>query len=278
MVELGHSQFFCTFSISLPAFRVHPGIFMSRLLHTLVIGAALIVLPLQSQAFLSIESDQIGAPQSGTSGLLSGAIDGHSGNTDFQDYSVGGRLHYQAGVTGMFVQGEYDQAKVNNQNIEEATWLHAGYQDEFQHGLAAEAFVDYLKNNFRDLGNRTQVGVGPRFTLDYTPDDRAVYAGLGVLHEWEDQQDISKDYWRLNTYLSYKRQITPQTRALFDAAWQPRLGHGDDFLAWTEVAVVVKMAASTDIKLGVKYSYDNKAAPGVKPDDTTYATSINYRF
>jgi putative salt-induced outer membrane protein YdiY len=275
MGELGH---LLHFPAQLPAFRVYPGIFMSRLLHTLAVGAALIVLPLQSQAFLSIENDEIGAPHAGTSGLLSGAIDGHSGNTDFQDYSLGGRLHYQAGVTGMFIQGEYDKARVQSQNIEEATWLHAGYRDEFQHGLAAEAFVDYLKNNFRGVGNRTQLGLGPRFTLDYTPDDRGVYAGIGILHEWENQADVNKDYWRLNSYLSYKRQLTPETRVLFDAAWQPRMGQSEDYLASSELAVVVKMATSADIKLGLKYSYDNRPVPGVKRDDTVYATSVNYRF
>ena len=250
---------------------------MFKTLPVALLGASLL-LPLPCLAFLGIESDQIDTPPQGSSGLVSGALDGHSGNTDYQDYSLGGRLHYQAGVTGMFLVGEYDSAHVDNQNIAENTWLHAGYQDEFQRGLAAEAFVDYTKNNFRLLENRTQVGVGPRFTLDYSPDQRGVYAGVGLLHEWLDQTDTSTDYWRLNSYVSYKRQLAPQTRVLFDAAWQPRLGNGSDFLANTEAAVLVNLGGSADLKVGVKYSYDNKPPVTVKPDDAVYSTSLSYRF
>ena len=244
----------------------------------LALVVASLLLPLPALAFLSAESDQLDTPAPGGSGLVAGALDGHSGNSDYQDYSAGGRLHYQAGVTGMFLVGEYDSARVNDQSIAENTWLHAGYQDEFQRGLAAEAFVDYQKNNFRLLDNRTQVGVGPRFTLDYEPDQRGVYAGVGLLHEWLDQADTSKDYWRLNSYVAYKRQITPQTRVLFNASWQPRLGNGSDFLASTEAALVVNLGGSADLKVGVKYSYDNKPPVTVKPDDAVYSTSLSYRF
>ena len=237
-----------------------------------------LLLPLPCLAFLSAESDQIGAPAAGGSALVSGALDGHSGNTDYQDYSLGGRLHYQAGVTGMFLAGEYNNARVNKEGLAENTRLHAGYQDEFQHALAAEAFVDFHKDNYRLLSNRTQVGVGPRFTLDYEPAERGVYAGLGLLHEWEDQADSNKHYWRLNSYVAYKRQLAPQTRVLFNAAWQPRLGNGSDFLASTEAALLVNLGGNADIKLGLRYSFDNRAPDTVKASDTQYSTSVSYRF
>lgn len=251
---------------------------MTRPIRTLALGAVLAALSAPSLAFVSIESDEIGAPAQGTSGQLTGALDGRSGNGSFQDLSMGGRLNYQAGVTSMFLAGEYDNAKVDHHNVEETSWLHAGYIDEFQHGLAAEAFADYLKDDFRLLDSRTQVGAGARFTLDYEPKQRGVYAGLGLLHEWEDQAGGDSDYWRLNSYLAYKRELNEHTGLLFDLYYQPRLNHANDYLVSSELGLLVKLATSLDLKLGVRYEYDNKAPAGVDSSTTRYTTSLNYRF
>lgn len=240
--------------------------------------ALILALPLTSQAYLSTESDQINTPASGVGGLVSGAIDGHNGNTDYQDYSIGGRVNYQAGVTGMSLAGEYDNARASNHRLAESTWLHGGYLDEFQRGLAAEAYLDFQKNDFRQLNNRTQFGIGPRFTLDYDADQRVVYGGVGLMREWRDQANVNQGFWRLNSYLAYKRQIAPQTRLLVNAGWQPRLDRGSDFLTSLETAVLVNVAGSADLKVGLRYSYDNHTPPGVKADDTVYGTSFQYRF
>lgn len=250
---------------------------MKNLARTLVLGSTL-CLPLSGFAFVSVESDQIGTPAQGVSGQGSVAIDGRSGNTDRESYTVGGRLHYQAGDTGMFLLADHNRAKADDQEIEDNTWVHGGYRDEFQRGLAAEAFVDYLKDDFRWLENRTQLGAGLRFTLDEVANQRGIYAGVGALHEWEDQANADDHYWRLNTYLAYKRQLNEQTRILFNLSYQPQLDHGSDYLIGTEAAVLVKLATHLDLKVGVKYEFDNAAPAGIDEDDTRYMTSLNYNF
>lgn len=240
--------------------------------------ALALAFPLSAIAFESIESDQINAPAAGGSGGLSAAIDGRSGNTERGDYTVGGRLHYQARDTGMFVVAEHSRSKAEDTEIEDNTWLHAHYRDEFQRGLAAEAFVDHLIDNFRALDGRTQLGAGVRFTLAQTENERAVHAGIGILHEWEDQAGADDDYWRLNTYVSYKRQLNQQSRVIFNLLYQPSLNDSSDHLVTAEPVVVVALAQHLDFKIGVRFEHDSAAPSGIESDDTRYMTSLSYRF
>ncbi|HET8730815.1 MAG TPA: DUF481 domain-containing protein [Moraxellaceae bacterium] len=245
-----------------------------------VLGLVL-ALPLPAAAYESIESDTINIPDQGTQGNISAVLDGRSGNTVREDYTVGGRLDYRARETDMFVLTEHSHATAftdPQREVEDSTWAHAGFRDEFQHGLAAEAFVDARKDDFERLDLRTQLGAGTRFTLDYTPDVRAVYAGIGILHEWEDQAQTSEHYWRLNSYVTYKRQLNEQLRVLFNAAYQPRLGESDDYLLSTEAALLVKLAEHVDARIGVRWLFDSAAPTGIKSDDTRYVTAISLHF
>lgn len=249
---------------------------MHKTLHTLALGLCLATSP--ALAFMSVESETIGPLEQGGSGQLSAALDGRAGNTDRENVTVGGKLNYQAGDTTVFLLTEHNRGKAYDQETEDNTWAHARYRDQIQHGLAAEAFVDFLQDDFRLLDARTQVGAGLRFTMDQEANYRGLYAGLGLLHEWEDQAELSDNYWRLNSYLAYQRQLNEQTRILFNLFYQPSLDHGSDFLASAELAILVKLASALDLKLGAKHEYDRKAPAGIEREDTRYVTALNFRF
>lgn len=238
-----------------------------------------LALPTGALAFESIESDAINPPEAGASGNIRAALDGRSGNTKRSDYTVGGRADYRSRDTDMFVLVEHSRAKDSaNREIESNSWAHAHYRDEFKRGLAAEAFLDGQKDDFRLLDSRLQFGAGARFTLNYEPDERAVYAGIGLLHEWEDQAGRDDHYWRLNSYFAYKRQLNPQVRGLFNVHYQPSLEEGRDYLVGAELAALVKLATRLDLKLAVRHQYDGDAPAGIKSYDTTYVTALSLKF
>lgn len=237
-----------------------------------------LALPTAALAYETIENDAINPPPQGGTSSLSGAIDGRSGNTDRENYTIGGRADYRARETDMFVVVEHSRAKASDLEIEDSSWAHAHFRDEFQHGLAAEAFVEGRRDEFQLLDSRTQLGAGARFTLNYTPDVRAVYAGLGALHEWEDQAGIDDHYWRLNTYLVYRRQLNEQVRGLFSFYYQPSLDEADDYLITTEAAALVRLATHLDLKMGVRWMYDGESPMGIESDDTSYMTSLVLQF
>jgi hypothetical protein len=102
-----------------------------------------------------------------------------------------------------------------------------------------------------------------RFTLAYSENERAVHAGIGVLHEWEDQIGTDDHYWRLNTYISYKRQLNPQTRvSCSTCSISPVWMTAPTTLITAEPALVVGLAQHLDLKLGVKYQHDT-GEPGI---------------
>lgn len=239
---------------------------------------AALLLPAAASAYQSIETDAINPPDPGGTGSISGAIDGRSGNTDRENYTVGGRVDYRSRETDMFIVVEHSRAKAYDQEIEDSSWAHAHYRDEFQHGLAAEAFVDGRKDEFQLLDSRAQVGIGLRFTLNYTPDVRAVHVGIGPMHEWEDQAGVDQRYWRLNSYFVYRRQINEQLRGIFNVYYQPRFDEGKDYLVAAETAVLVKLAPRLDLKMGVRWMYDSESPVGIDADDTRYITSLNLSF
>lgn len=244
-----------------------------------VLGLAL-ALPLAAHAYESVETDTINVPDQGARGSLSAVLDGRSGNTDREAYTVGGRIDYRSRETDMFVLVEHSHATALSpeQEVEDSSWAHARFRDEFKHALAAEAFVDARRDDFQLLDQRTQLGVGVRFTLNYEENVRAVYAGLGALHEWEDQANADDHYWRLNPYAVYKRQLNEQLRLLFNAAYQPRLDEADDYLVSAELALLVKLAAHLDLKLGARWSHDSEAPAGIESDDTRYLTALRLHF
>lgn len=244
-----------------------------------------LALPLSALAFESVESDSINPPEAGASGNIRAAIDGRSGNTKRSDYTVSGRTDYRSRDTDMFVLVEHSRAKDRTSNeIEDNTWVHAHYRDEFKRGLAAEAFVDGLQDDFRLLDSRVQLGLGARFTLDYEPDNRAVYAGVGLLHEWTDQNNMTDHYWRANTYFAYKRQLNEQVRGLFNISYQPNLEKAKDYLVNAELAAIVKLATHLDLKIGVQHQYDGDVprspltGPLIKSYDTKYVTALTLKF
>lgn len=237
-----------------------------------------LLLPAAALAYQTVETDAINPPEQGGAGNITAAIDGRSGNTDRENYTIGGRVDYRARETDMFVLVEHSRAKAFDQEVEDTSWAHAHYRDEFQHGLAAEAFVDARQDDFQLLDERTQVGIGARFTLNYEPDVRAVHVGIGALHEWEDQAGVDEHYWRLNSYLVYKRQINSQLRGLFNLYYQPSLDEGSDYLVAAETAVLVKLATHLDLKLGARWQHDSESPTGIDADDTRYLTSLSLNF
>lgn len=238
----------------------------------------LCALPLGAHALTTVETAQIATPPQGSSGQVEAAINGRSGNTDFTEYTAGGRIDYQAHDTQMFVTGDYSQIRSHDAHIVDAGWAHAHYRDEFQHGLAAEAFVDYQQDNLRDLSNRTQLGAGVRFTMDYQPQERALYAGIGGLHEWQSQAGISDDYWRLNSYLTYKRQLSPDAHVLVGVSYQPRTDDWGNYLFQDYATIGIDVSSSLSLQLGIKHEYDNHVPSGIKQNDTQYTTALRLKF
>lgn len=247
---------------------------MRKLILALSLGASSL-----AQALVTVESDRVTPSPQGTQAELSAALDGRDGNTEREYFSAGLRLEHRIGDTTLLAAGEAQRSEVADRTIERSNWLRLGYRDELEADrFAIEAFADAREDDNQRLAHRYQLGAGARFTLDQVPDQRAIHAGLGALYEWEDQLGHETDYWRGNLYLSYKRQLSPQTRILLSSNYQPRLNQGSDFLWLNDLSVVVTAASRVEVILGMQHQHDSKAPSGFKDNDVRYSTGLRFKF
>ncbi len=236
-------------------------------------------MPLSALALETIENDSFSLPPEGSSGHLEAAYGGSSGNTNYNDFTAGGRLDYRADRTEMFITGDGEKLKADGSQVAYNSWLHAGFIDEYQRGLAAEAYLDHLQDDQRLLANRTQLGGGVRLTLDHVQNLRNIDFGLGVVHEWQAQAGVDNDYWRGNTYLSYLRQLTPQASLLLSVQYQPRTNDFGNYLIEDDAELGVKLSPQLSLQVGLHHEYDSWVPLSIiKHNDTRYETALRLQF
>ncbi len=244
-----------------------------------IITLLTLCMPLSALAIESIESDSLTPPAEGDSGHVEAAYGGRSGNSSYDAFTGGGRLDYRADRTLMFLTGDYTKVSANGAQAANTGWIHGGFIDEYQHGLAAEAYIDHLQDDQRQLANRTQLGGGMRFTLDQISNFRSLYMGLGALHEWQAQSGIDNDYWRANSYISYLRRLTPQATLLLSLQYQPRTSDWSNYLIEDVAEVGVTLSPMLSLQVGLRHEYDSWVAnPVIRHNDTLYETSLRLRY
>ncbi len=229
-------------------------------------------------ALETIDPAQINPLPAGGSGNLEASLSGYSGNSSESTLSSGGRLDYQANTTLMSLSGDYTRIRTGASQPVHQSWADAHYLDEFKHGLAAEAFVNYQDDLERSLANRTQAGAGARFTLDYEQDLRALYLDVDGLHEWQAQRYNSQDYWRGNLGITYKRQISPQAHFIADLRYQPKLSDWNNYNIYDDLAIDVNVTRAVSLNIGIRNEYDNTPPAYIHHNDTVYETGIRVQF
>jgi hypothetical protein len=123
--------------------------------------ALALLLPHSPLAFESIESDQLTTPAAGGSGGISAAIDGRSGNTERESYTVGGRSALSGTRHG---DAHRDRTQPQARPPIQKSKTIPGYMPATATSSSADwrqrPFVDHLADDFRLLDSRTQLGAG----------------------------------------------------------------------------------------------------------------------
>ncbi len=243
-----------------------------------IIALLTITFPLISHALETVDSNSIALPAAGGSGQVEAALNGFTGNTTENSLTTGGRIDYLANTTLMSVTGEFSKIRADHQQVVNTGWADAHYTDEFKHGLAAEAFLDYLQDDERFLANRTQAAAGVRLTLDYEPEQRALYLSLDGLHEWQSQAFNTQDYWRGNAGITYKRQISPQAHILASLRYQPKFSDWNNYNIYDVLELGVDINSALTLSAGLQHEYDSTIPAGIKHNDMVYQTALKLKF
>ncbi|MDZ4261443.1 MAG: DUF481 domain-containing protein [Pseudomonadota bacterium] len=240
---------------------------------------------LPANAIVNVENIRVGLTEPGLSGNLDLSFNGNRGNTNKDEYGIKGRIQNNSDKVTNFVVASYDYGEVSNVANTNKSFIHGRHVVQFQPERAWEAFLQGEKNEFARLSFRGLIGGGLRFTLAEVPDKLGLYLGAGAYWSREtlDQRigltdHGSENFARANLYVVYKHKLNSQLSLISTTYYQPRLSGASDFRALEQAGLAVKMTDKLSLKLSLDIAHDSRPPQSIKQTDTSYNTSLSYRF
>ncbi len=242
-------------------------------------------LPANASAIVNVENMRVGPAKPGISGNLDLRVNGKRGNTNKDEYGINGRIQNNSNKVTNFIVASYDYGEVSNVTNTNKSFIHSRHVVQFQPERAWEAFVQAEKNEFSRLSFRGLIGGGLRFTLAEVPEEVGLYLGAGAYWSREtlDQRTGltdhgTEEFSRANFYLVYKHKLNSQLNLISTTYYQPRLSETSDFRALEQAGLTVKMTDKLSLKLSLNIAHDSRPPQSIKQTDTSYNTSLSYRF
>lgn len=241
-------------------------------------------------AIANIESEKPGLPENGLKGNVSISLDGETGNSNERNYEVGMKLNYRNDNNMALLIAYKSYGETEGVEDDGDSFVHLRGIRLLSDRWAAEAFVQWAKDEFTNLTYRALLGGGGRYMALSKKDTFSLSLGLGAFREKEVLDLVSYEedtqIWRLNSYLSYNHQVNAQTHIVTTAYFQPSMDDSDDYRILWNVGLGVQMTESLSLELGYQLSHDSMPAQNLdvapiidnEKSNSIYATSINYHF
>ncbi len=216
----------------------------------------------------------------GTSLVLQGMLDGHTGNTSglTADGLVGGGV--ATGRHLMFGFASADYARLNGTLGVDKSFAHARYVYEIGPLLWWEAFAQAQSDYFQRIEIRDLLGTGPRFGL-YRSEELGVFLGVAYMFEHDvtttapgqtgEWQPIAE---RVSTYLTAHAKLQDGVDAVVTLYAQPRIDAPSDVRVLTDCGFVFKVGSRLSTSILFTGHYDSRPPPSVLPADTELKNSI----
>jgi Protein of unknown function, DUF481 len=218
--------------------------------------------------------------EEGTSFVLQGAFDGHTGNTSglTADGLVGAGVG--SGRHLAFVFGSADYSRLNGTLGVDKSLAHARYDYEILPWLWWELFAQAQSDYFQRIEIRQLLGIGPRFGL-YRDAQLGVFLGVAYMFEHDvttsgpgqtgEWQPVTE---RLSTYVTAHAKLSDGVEAVVTTYVQPRIDAPSDVRVLTECGFVFKVGSKLSTGVTFTGHYDSRPPPGVLPSDTELKNAI----
>lgn len=263
---------------------------MSRTVQTtlkyclLLIGLLLPLIPSAAQAIVNVEELRSASDGPLFKGQVDLSASGTTGNSDQVSVHTGMRLHWQRTRHDNLLIIDRSYGKSNGiRNINKA-FLHFRHGQHVSGRRTLEGFVQMESNEFSRMAFRGLAGTGVRLRLGNSDKNRN-FLGLGVFHEWE---QIEKDptlnektdstFWRFNQYLVLNYAFNERIRLVNTLYYQPKFSDIDDYRLLEEASVIIHLTDRLDLKQTLEIVHDSRPALTVEQTDTSYTTSLRYKF
>jgi len=200
-----------------------------------------------------------------------------TGNTEYLQVGVGGRLDARLGSHAGFVVGRMDLGRTDGASFVDRSFAHARVTTPLRDWLAAEAFTQIERNRQQRLDARTLVGAGLRAAV-VEADSAALAVGLTPMLEVEildealgGEQDAVV---RLSTYLSGRLAVGPRAAVSAVVYAQPRADVAGDVRVLGQAAIDVGLTRAVALRVRLNVRHDSRPPGEVERTDVSVENGL----
>jgi len=233
-------------------------------------------------AIMTIAPVNIGE-KPGVSGILKGSFETKRGNSDVDNYSAGLRAQYDNNSSYVlwsdfvFSYGQASGETNTNKTYGHIRFIHTLLDLK---PLNYETFIQSETNEFTNVKRRVLLGGGLRYHKNLKEFGN-FYLGIGGFYEginYLTQVNPSENNLRINTYISYTKAFTEETKVSYAMYYQPNTEDFNDYIVSNAVELQVLVYKTLYLNFVVYYDVDTKPAVGIEEIDFTQKTSFVYKF
>jgi putative salt-induced outer membrane protein YdiY len=235
-------------------------------------------------AIVSMEDIHLNPPGEGLGGRLAFDLSTLGGNSNKQEYDVGGNLSYKQGKSSSFLLVNRAYGESLQVPYTDKAFLHLREIYQATPRLAWEAFLQGEQDKFARLNLRQLAGAGARFT--FRPGiNSLIYLGTGAFGVTETLDDTpgttdggTTNLVRANLYLVVKYALSDRIKLINSTYFQPALSDSADWRMLESLSLQVSLSKSLAWKLSLGYRHDNQPPQQIGPIDQSFNSSLEYRF
>ncbi len=203
-----------------------------------------------------------------------------SGNTDYVQVGVGGRLDVRGGVHEAFLVGESQFARADGDDVEDRSFLHARYNRDLG-PVVVEAFAQVERDRQQLLEARSLLGAGVRLELVDT-DGVGLALGLTPMLEHERLSEAAREdaatVVRLSSYLSARARLGAASSVWAVGYVQPQVDEVEDVRVLAQAGVEVEVMRWLRLRTRVHVRHDALPPLGVGPTDVRIEQGLIVAF
>lgn len=208
---------------------------------------------------------------------LSFDISGRSGNSDTEQYSLGGYHSRRWGDNFAFVMATREYAESNGVKSADSGFLHLRYNRYYSAKQSVEIFAQTNIDDFRSLESRELIGVAVRHEVS-----QAQAIGLGLFNEWEEYTvlDNKENYkqTRVNLYWVISKDLSKTASITNTLYYQPNIADISDWRGFNQLSIRSKLTDKLSMRFGLLLEHDSQPVLDVKPSDISYRAGFSYEF
>lgn len=202
-----------------------------------------------------------------------------SGNTDFLQLNLGGRLDYVREDDSAFLVSNYRFYEVDEVVDISNAFAHLRYNRPLVPRLVAEAFGQVERNDQTLLERRYLVGGGLRYEV-FDRETVAVAVGTTPMFEYERLTPATMEepthYARLSNYASLRVEVSETAEAFGVVYIQPRFSEFDDYRLLHESRLDVQLTEHFKVRVRAATRHDSQPPIGVEATDVSIVTGLVY--